>query len=245
MLRKSLQKAAALGARAFRLPGSLSWQLAASKRVGTSSQGLAFSKDNKKEEDEDDDVDEEFRNRSFKEEFQNFWKDPRKRAGLAAGLLLLGLVGASSEKLRDIYGLDFGFYKRITLAVASSNQELEGLVRRRQAASFKIVRTAGNFEDRFQVVVRQTDGRKSVLEVPNADSFLNFVADLQNNEGVTESSHVPVHLESRLALTKNVGLWLQATDRLLMMAIFVVTIVRLRSLFNLMRAGTNRQRRLG
>lgn len=108
----------------------------------------------------------------------------------------------------------------------------------------KIVTTSGNYEDRFQVVVTKVGGGKAVLNVPNPDSFLNYAADLQNNQGLQESAHVPVHLENRLALTKNVSLWLQATDRLCMMLIFLVTMIRLRKMFKLMQAGTNKQRRL-
>lgn len=123
-------------------------------------------------------------------------------------------------------------------------QEFEKLIVEKQVVLMKIVTTSGNYEDRSQVVITKTDGAKVVLTVPNADTFLNFSADLQTHMGTPESSHVAVHLESRLTLSKNVGLWLQATDRLCMMVIFLVTIIRLRHLFNSMRAGTNKQRRL-
>ncbi len=104
--------------------------------------------------------------------------------------------------------------------------------------------TSGNYEDRHQVVVAKNDGSRSVLEIPNPDSFLNYIADLQNGQGQTETAHVPVHLESRLALNKNVGMWLQATDRICMMILFSVTLFRFRQLMKTMQAGTNRQRSL-
>jgi len=111
-------------------------------------------------------------------------------------------------------------------------------------ASLKIVTTSGNYEDRHQVVVTKADGSRFMLEIPNPDSFLNYIADLQNGQGLMETAHVPVHLESRLALNKNVSMWLQVTDRLCMMILFSVTLYRFRQLIKTMQAGTNRQRSL-
>lgn len=90
-----------------------------STKLKTAWNGLLLNKD--KKDDDDDEVDERFRTKSFKEQFQNFWKDPKKRAALLIGLFLFGTLTFSSQKIRDIFGLDFGFYKKITLSVGVDN----------------------------------------------------------------------------------------------------------------------------
>ena len=80
-----------------------------------------LNKDNKDKEkknnDDDDEEDEEFRKKTIKEELLNFWKDPKKKGGLLLSIVLLGAFLFTSSKMRDIYGLDFKLYKRVTLSV--------------------------------------------------------------------------------------------------------------------------------
>ena len=116
LLRQGVRKAIALSSTFLRRPLQFGDRLATASRLGGSWRGRLFNKDQKPEEEEED---EEFRKKTFKEEFENFWKDPRKKGGVIAALLLLGTFMVTSKKLRDIWGLDFGFYKRLSLAVNS------------------------------------------------------------------------------------------------------------------------------
>ena len=83
-----------------------------------------------------------------------------------------------------------------------------------------------------------------MLEIANPDSFLNFIADIQSKQGLIETSHIPVHLENRLVLSKNLHMLLDFADRILMVAFFAITVYRTKNLLKHMKAGTNKQRTL-
>lgn len=119
LLRQGVRKALALGKTVFRRPLQVDGKLAVVSRLNDPWRGRLFNKDKKPEDEEEED--EEFRKKTFKEEFDNFWKDPRKKYGVIASLALLTTFMVTSKKLRDIWGLDLGFYKRLSLAVNLDN----------------------------------------------------------------------------------------------------------------------------
>lgn len=116
MLRRGLQKVASLGNRVFRRPLFSLDSFIGKGKAGIFDRGLLLNKD-EKDKDDDDDVDEHFRNKTFKEQFNDFWKDPKKKWGFFIALALFGGYIVTSQKLKDILGIDFWLYKRITLSV--------------------------------------------------------------------------------------------------------------------------------
>lgn len=114
LLRRGMQKLVARGSAILKKPlGNV--RLSDSWMAGTVRQSQVFNKDKKAEDEEEED--EEFRKKSYKEEWQNFWKDPKKKGGLLLSVAVLGTLMFSSTKFRDILGLDFGFYRKLRLEV--------------------------------------------------------------------------------------------------------------------------------
>lgn len=71
--------------------------------------------------DQQDDDDEEYeKEKTFKEKFTEFGKDPKKMGTTL--LLLAATMGGllSSEKIRDVLGIEFGFYSVIGIGVKDS-----------------------------------------------------------------------------------------------------------------------------
>lgn len=100
-------------------PGLFSSKIKRSYIFTKQSPWILNKKDSKNEEDEDEDEneDEPKKQPTYKERFYGFWGDP-KRAGKFLAILAATSLGLlSSEKFRDILGIEFGFYNEISLGV--------------------------------------------------------------------------------------------------------------------------------
>jgi len=117
LLKRGIRKALAFGSAFVKRPFVSGGLLSSRVSEPRLQHDLLFDKDGKDKKEDEDEVDEQFRKKSMKEELNDFWKDPKKRNSLLAALLLLTGITVTSKKFRDIMGLDFGFYKTVSLAV--------------------------------------------------------------------------------------------------------------------------------
>lgn len=85
------------------------------------------------------------------------------------------------------------------------------------------------FSDLYKGLIKTKDGHNLVYNINNPDNFINFISEIQTKNGLTQTEHVPLKVDSKSALSINSRVFLKFIYHTMFSIMFLFSLIRIRT----------------